>query len=76
MISAIEFLNWSTVSNASQTTCLCLLSIFHPLMTILDSVPDYVTPPSRIPCSPVLEHTPLPTPTPEDDPEEDPEEDL
>ncbi|KAM1655922.1 hypothetical protein ACFX2K_008133 [Malus domestica] len=41
---------------------------------------DCVTPPSRIPCSPVLEHTPLLTPTPKDDleedPEEDPEEDL
>ncbi|KAM1348491.1 hypothetical protein ACFX13_002769 [Malus domestica] len=41
---------------------------------------DCVTPPFRIPCSPILEQTPLPTTTPEDDPgedlEEDPEEDL
>ncbi|TQD92804.1 hypothetical protein C1H46_021579 [Malus baccata] len=37
--------------------------------------PDCITPTSRIPCSPVLEHTPRPTPTPEDDPKEDPEED-
>ncbi|KAB2611694.1 hypothetical protein D8674_019726 [Pyrus ussuriensis x Pyrus communis] len=37
--------------------------------------PDCVTPPSCIPCSPIMEHTPLPSPTPKDDPEVDPEED-